>query len=696
VRHAAGSWVWIEGVGSDQLRNPSIRGILLNSRDITARKQAEAEVARKLRELTVLNAVAAVCVEAASEDALLERATAIIGDTLFPDDCGVLLVDEAAMVLRYAPGYRPRAAGTNRDPIPLGTGITGAVVRSGAARREADVTKAPDYLERVPAMRSEICVPLRLGPRVIGVIDAEAARPAAFTADDESLLVTLAAQLATAIGRLRAAQAHRESEERFRRLAEAAFEGIGITDQGIVIDANSRLAEMFGCTIEEMRGRPVMEFVAPESTAAVTGFIRQGVDSPYEHLARRRDGSVFPVETQGKPLAAGAGTMRVAAVRDITERKRAEDRIKRQLERLAALHAIDSAISGGMGLSDMLTLALDQVVAQLRVDAADVLLLEPGSQKLAPAASIGFRAPFAGAHGLPLDESCVGRAIATRQIVVQPALAEERDASPRTRQLLDEGFSAYCAAPLVAKDVVRGALEVFCRGPLAPDQEWLDYFGTLAGQLAIALENRALVASLQRSNAELGDAYDTTLAGWSHALELRDRETHGHTERVVRLTIDLARGMGVDEATLVHMRRGALLHDIGKMGIPDTILFKPGPLTSEEWEVMRQHPRIALELLAPIAFLRPALDIPCHHHERWDGSGYPLGLAGEQIPRPARIFAVVDAWDALRVARPYREAWDEDEVNAYLREEAGKQFDPAVVECFLRMMRPDRPVPDPA
>jgi putative nucleotidyltransferase with HDIG domain len=230
-------------------------------------------------------------------------------------------------------------------------------------------------------------------------------------------------------------------------------------------------------------------------------------------------------------------------------------------------------------------------------------------------------------------------------------------------------------------------LEIFHRAPLDPDRDWLDFMEALAGQSAIAVENAGLFEGLERSNLELRMAYDTTIEGWSRALDLRDKETEGHTLRVTETTLTLARAMGVGEADLVHVRRGALLHDIGKMGIPDGILLKPGPLTDSEWEVMRKHPQYAHDLLSPIAYLHPALDIPLCHHEKWDGTGYPRGLVGEQIPQAARIFAVVDVWDALRSPRPYREAWPEHKVQEHIRSQAGSHFDPQVVPIFAAVMR---------
>jgi PAS domain S-box-containing protein len=203
--------------------------------------------------------------------------------------------------------------------------------------------------------------------------------------------------------------------------------------------------------------------------------------------------------------------------------------------------------------------------------------------------------------------------------------------------------------------------------------------------LSVAEDQKRTDEALRKSSEDLVNAYDATLLGWSTALEMRERETAGHSLRVVQRTLELANALGIDQQEMTHIQRGALLHDIGKMGIPDSILLKPGPLNDDEWVIMRQHPSYAYRLLSSIPYLAPALEIPFFHHERWDGSGYPQGLTGENIPFKARIFAVVDVWDALSSDRPYRPAWAEGAVNKYLRDQAGKQFDPKVVEVFLRL-----------
>jgi putative nucleotidyltransferase with HDIG domain len=228
-----------------------------------------------------------------------------------------------------------------------------------------------------------------------------------------------------------------------------------------------------------------------------------------------------------------------------------------------------------------------------------------------------------------------------------------------------------------------GVLEVFNRTRVERDEGWLEFLKALASQAAIAIDNVTLFDGLQRTNNELFQAYDATIEGWSRALELRDNETEGHTQRVAVLTVKLARLFGLSDAELVQVRWGALLHDIGKMGIPDNILLKHDSLTKAEWTVMRKHTVYAYEMLSPIKYLRLALDIPYAHHEKWDGTGYPLGLKGEQIPLVARIFAVVDVWDALRSDRHYRTSWSVDKVRKHLHSLSGTHFDPHVLEVSL-------------
>jgi putative nucleotidyltransferase with HDIG domain len=357
-----------------------------------------------------------------------------------------------------------------------------------------------------------------------------------------------------------------------------------------------------------------------------------------------------------------------------------------RMQHLAALRTIDVAIRSGAESKVIYNVLLDQLMAQLKVDAASVLLYDPLQKTFNYVAGRGFRSHGITRTHLRIGEGLAGKVAMQQRTAHYGNLASEGPAFTRATLLASEGFHTYTASPLVAKGQVKGVLEVFCRHSFTPDDDWIEFFETLAGDLAIALENITLFEELQRSNEELTRAYDTTLEGWAHALELRDQETEGHSKRVVAITLKLAQMMGVREEDMVHVRRGALLHDIGKMGIPDKILKKTAPLEAEEWTEMRRHPLIAFDLLSPIGYLKPALDVPLYHHERWDGQGYPYQLAGRAIPLSARIFAVVDVWDALLSNRPYRQAWSREAAIQYVQEQAGAHFDPAVVAAFMDLV----------
>lgn len=368
------------------------------------------------------------------------------------------------------------------------------------------------------------------------------------------------------------------------------------------------------------------------------------------------------------------------------QRTRSYEKTQRDVRRFAALHSIDVSINSNDNLDKTLNLLLEQVIDLLNVSAADILLFNPYTLTLEYSAGKGFRSRAIEKSQLRLGEGYAGRAALQRRIFNSADLRAVGSEYSRKELLAHEEFVTYFGVPLITKGKVIGVLDIFNRSSFLPDSEWLEFMEALASQAAIAIDNATLFDDLQRSNINLLQAYDTTIEGWSKALDLRDHETEGHTQRVTELTMQLARAYGLKDEEIVHVRRGALLHDIGKMGIPDEILLKPGPLTEEEWVIMRQHPRYAFEMLSPIEYLRPALDIPYCHHEKWDGTGYPRGLKGEQIPMTARLFAVVDVWDALRSDRPYRRAWREEKVFEHIKSLSGTHFDPKVAELFLNMM----------
>ena len=464
------------------------------------------------------------------------------------------------------------------------------------------------------------------------------------------------------------------SETRARRLIEENADGVVVVDrQWIVRFANPAAHAIFGQAGEQLLGKP---FALPRinGTGSEQTISRGGRESVTVDM--RAVQSTW----EGEPAE-------IISLRDITARKLAETRVETQLLRLDALRRIDTAIAGSFDLRLMLNVLLEQATTLLGMDAACVMLLDPCTLTLETAASRGFRTPMSRAPRIRLGESFAGRAALERKSImaIDP---EQISGSPSFTALWSvESFAAYACVPLIVKGEVKGVLEVFHRSPRSDDDEWRGFLETLAAQAAIAIDNAQLFKHLQHSNLELSLAYDCTIEGWSRALDLRDRETEGHTLRVAEVTEQLARARGVGDTELVHIRRGALLHDIGKMGVPDAILLKPGPLTAAEWEIMRRHPQFAHDMLAPIAYLRHALDIPYCHHEKWDGSGYPRGIAGEHIPVAARLFAVVDVWDALRSDRPYRQGWRDDQVQEYLLAESGRHFDPHAVDLFLHTIR---------
>lgn len=388
-------------------------------------------------------------------------------------------------------------------------------------------------------------------------------------------------------------------------------------------------------------------------------------------------------ESRLVPFSNGQSIM---VVRDITKYKQAEIKIQRQYDQLAALRAIDLAITSGVDINLTLSIILSHVTAQLKMDAASILLLDPNTQTLNFTAGLGFKTSDLQQIRLRIGSSYAGRAVLERSTVHIADLHNRQTDFLRSPVFHKESFVSYYAVPLIAKGLVLGVLEIFRRAPVQPDSEWLTFMNMLAGQAAIAIDNAMLYKNLQRTNIDLTLAYDKTIEGWSRALDLRDKETEGHTKRVTEMTLRLASRLGISEGDRVHIRRGAILHDIGKVAIPDSILLKPGPLSEDEWLLMRQHPLIAVDLLTPISYLTQALAIPRSHHEKWDGSGYPDGLFKDRIPLPARLFAVVDVYDALTSDRPYRPAWSEAEALEHIRSQAGRYFDPSIIPVFFYMI----------
>jgi PAS domain S-box-containing protein/putative nucleotidyltransferase with HDIG domain len=436
--------------------------------------------------------------------------------------------------------------------------------------------------------------------------------------------------------RKEAEQALRESEERFAALSTAPFEAIGFSEQGKIVDVNEQLLRMFGYTRDEIIGMNVEQLVAPESLDLVKHHRFLNLEEPYEHIAVKKNGTLFPVEVRPRMIPYKGRSMRVTAIRDMTERKQAEEALQKSEERFSKAFQ-----------------ASPVMIVIFGIDNARILEVNDTFEKVSGfsrQAAIGKTALELGLWANPAD----------RDRIVSKLVTDGRLRSAEIQFVTRNGMTLTC---LFSAELIE--------------------LGGEKCSLAV-LED---ITERKRAEEALAQAYDTTLEGWAKALELRDKETEGHSRRVTETTVIVARAMGFTEGELTHIRRGSILHDIGKMGVPDDILRKNGSLTDAERMVVEKHPDTAYELLKGISFLEKALEIPYNHHEKWDGSGYPRGLHGDEIPLPARMFAVADVWDALTTDRPYRKAWPKEQAVQYLVNESGTHFDPKVVDIFLQLLR---------
>lgn len=483
----------------------------------------------------------------------------------------------------------------------------------------------------------------------------------------------------------------KQSEEKYRLLVENASEGVVVSCGDELVFANRAAAAITGYPVEELIGIKIAQLVHPDDYLMVMDRYRRrlrGEDVPAYYAFRlvNRERQVRWVQVHAVVIEWDGKPATLDMFVDITEQRRAEEQVQRQLRHLAALRAVDMAITASLDLTNTLRVVLEQATVQAGADAASVLLLEDESQELVFAAGQGFRRGVDGRIRVRLGEGFAGQAALKRRAIRVANFDAGGDLFWTPERIRQEGFVSYLGLPLISKDQVKGVLEIFHRSEWNTDPAWMNFVEALADQAAIAIDNAQLLKNLKTANQDLILAYDDTITGWARALELRDGNTEGHSQRVAELAVELAAAMGLRGDMLTHIRRGAILHDIGKMAIPDSILKKSSGLTDEEWQVMKMHPVYSYNLLSQIEFLRPALDIPYAHHERWDGSGYPRGLKGEEIPLAARIFAVVDVWDALTDDRMYRPAWKPEEALAYIRSLSGTQFDPRVVEAFCALI----------
>lgn len=703
------------------------------------------ESQRRLEELSVLHQASQALLSSRLEPFALYQSVHHAIAQLMPCEAFFIVLDDEAGG-DYHAVYLYDIGGVHPPQrVPRGKGLSGYVLSTGQPVRMDDYL-AQDQIEALSfgdpeEVRAILAVPLRIGEETIGVISVQAYQPNAYDEEDQRLLETLAALFATLIRNaylLEKSQRHLRELEILQRLSTALrktqtldemcplFVSHALQAVGADIGSIYLLEPHTGEWVSRLWFNAQGDLISPQGlelrhrpSEGVTGYVGMKGEI-YQSSNWRSDGiSVIKPEEErlihpyssciSLPLRAEQqviGVMHLwgATPRTYTEeechlllaiadmagsalrRAQLHQETLHRLEQLRSLNSIGRTISSTLDVRFSLDLLLKQTCIQLGVDAAGVLIYNPISLCLEYASGYGFRSDLYQTSRVRLGTGLAGLAGRERR----PILISDLDHSPfpfaRQELRREEHFVSYAAFPLLTKGELKGILEVFHRTQLAFSPDWLEFIESLSLQAAIAIENAQLFEGLQRTNLELSLAYDATLESWVRSLDARLREPDDHTARVTELTVRLAQAMNVNEANLPHIRRGALLHDIGKMFIPESILQKVEPLTPEEIAIVRQHPQYAYDLLSHITLLKPALEIPYYHHERWDGSGYPQGLKGEDIPLAARIFAVVDVFDAITTARPYRAAWSKLEALSYLREQAGRLFDPRVVEAFLHLI----------
>jgi len=688
-RRFDGTQMWIEGDYVCMYDNEGrISGHFGIQRDITARKQAEEKIQRQNQRLTALREIDMAILAADSAEDIVGAALSHIRELIGCRRAAVALFDwgenEALM-------FGVRTMG--ESSIPQGARVPLAsfqdLIQTLSQNQPTiigDLTVLPDppplfqNLIR-DGLRSMCILPIFSQSNLIGSFNMSSEIPGFFDEEKINLGREVANQVAIAITQSNLIESLRASEEKYSILFDKSPYAIVLRkmSENTIVGVNDAFLELFGFTRADVIGKTSIELgiTGAESPAKVMAeFQARGSLHGFEVVRTTKTGRRLDLSLNWDWVTIGGEKYILNTIQDITEQK------LRGRERETLL-ALAIALRAASNRAEMLPIILDQIISLLNLDGAALASLDSASGEVIVELARGGLEGWSNVR-IPPGQGITGIVMASGETYV----TNDLNADPNTyRADLLAGEISIACAPLIADKKVIGALWIRSQSHMQDaDVRLLE---GIANMTSTALQRATLFEQTVQYASQLTDAYEKNIEGWSHALDLRDKETEGHTLRVTALTLKLARAMGIPEADIVHIRRGALLHDIGKMGIPDHILLKPGALTAEEMETMRQHPVFAYELLKPIEFLRDSLDIPWRHHEKWDGTGYPRGLKGEEIPLAARLFAVVDVWDALTSDRPYRQAWSKEKALDYLRQQAGRHFDPHVVELFLKLLKED-------
>lgn len=664
--------------------------------EIAVRKQAEDRLRKKTYQQDRLISTARNLTESLDAKEVLRRIGMGARQILEAHGCSIYLLEPESKtltpVVSVNPPYDEEILAT---PLDVENSLTGQAVitrhslifnHPAASNIGMQIPGTPeDYEERL------IVVPLIGDDEVLGVMCLNRIG-LVFNQEDLILAETFAAYASSA---LKNAQAHdkllreveertlaeealRNSEKRYRTLFDNAGDAIFVHDsRGQLLDTNRLACERLGYSQDELLSMNLTNIDSPEYAELFPERMKQLLERGHHifetaHVAK--DGSIIPIELSTSIIEHGGKPSILGIARDISDRKRHQ----REQETFVT---VATALRSARTRVEMIPIILHQTQDLLQASGAALSMLDPHRGDTVCELAVGSAASMSGKR-TPAGEGVAGQIIKSGK----PYQTNNAKRDGFTAEVSPISDSQACAGvPLIAKEETIGALVISRSSEMSEtDIRMLSAIGEIA---ANAIHRSTLFEDLERSNIELETAYNTTLEGWAYALELRDQETEGHTRRVTDMTLQLAKIIGVEADMLEHVWRGALLHDIGKMGIPDSILLKPGALTGTEWEVMRQHPVYAFNMLAPIPFLRPALDIPYCHHEKWDGTGYPRGLNGMDIPLTAQIFAVVDVWDALLSDRPYRLAWSLEKTRRYISEQSSVHFAPSIVKAFWELLK---------
>lgn len=499
----------------------------------------------------------------------------------------------------------------------------------------------------------------------------------------------------------RAQRKIREAQVQLQAVVSTANVAILTLDSAGRLEAiNPAGEQMFGIRSQDAIGRSLAASLPQPASATAQTFLHEFLDGlgggaveTREHTlpAVRADGREFRVAVSVRDYHQQGQRKLIASIRDVSQHEISDQRIALQLQQLEALHRIDRAIANTRDQQVILNVVADQVVTMPDVDVVLIRSFSEVSRHLDLKAVRGLPIDAQAAPYLLLGQGAVGRAAVDRQPLklmrLQETLLDDGDPLRIVQHEIGDGI----AIPLISNSQLQGTLEAYRYDLDGISSETRQFLTRIASQAALAVDETNMVVELERSKQLLEGAYETTLEGWSRALELRGVDTKGHIPRVTELAVQLGRAMGLRDRELLALRRGAFLHDIGKIAVPDSVLHKPGKLSEEDWVMIRQIPHHAMNMLSGNTFLRDASVVPYFHNEKWDGSGYPNGLSGETIPIAARIFAVVDVWDTLISDRPYRDALPRAEAIEQLKREAGSSFDPSIVEAFLRIVSVDEP-----